>query len=103
MTSAPLTRLYRKGDAPSKDGRQWFYGECPNIPGCIVYSEIEKEVPELLEAAIDAMMEPEHSPAHPEGIQNLRVGFLTVGGTSVQCAAWHEPKRNHTAEWEQVG
>ena len=62
MTSAPLTKLFRKEDAPSKDGRHWYYGECPNIPGCIVYSEIEEEVPQLLDAAIEAMIEPEHSP-----------------------------------------
>ena len=46
-------RLYRK--EVSAAGRVWYIGECPQIDGCIVYSEDEQEIDGMLDVAIAAM------------------------------------------------
>lgn len=46
-------RLYRKETEPN--GRVWYIGECPQIDGCIVYSDVEEEIDGLLDVAIAAM------------------------------------------------
>lgn len=54
MPNAPY-RLYYSETSPQ--GRVWYYGKCPQIDGCIVYSEDASEIDALLDVAIAAMKE----------------------------------------------
>ena len=53
MTLRTLTRTYYT--EPLSDGRVWHCGACPEIPGCVVYSEDQKEVEGMLDIAIESM------------------------------------------------
>lgn len=53
IAASPYTRVYSRATQP--DGRVWFYGECPQLPGCLVYSEDEREIVGLLSEAIRVM------------------------------------------------
>lgn len=51
-----FSRVYTRATEP--DGRVWYYGECPELPGCLVYSREETDVPGLLSEAIRVMRSP---------------------------------------------
>lgn len=91
MTSPSVTKIFR----PEVDnrGRTWYVGECPEIPGCVVYSDVESEVARLLDHAIEIALRGAAAHAPKQGGSEARIGFLLVHcpqPTAVPYAQWTE-------------
>lgn len=90
------------------DGTQWFIAEYLELPGCVVYSKDEEEIPGLLEAAKAAYLAHLEAnglpiPERPDVVDDVRPRFFSGPDDATAVREVGEAWRIlTTGQWEAI-